>query len=39
MEMEVERLKALGQAVIDIPVLDMSVLVHGKKKQVNKVTF
>eukprot|EP00347_Sterkiella_histriomuscorum_P012063 403370030 len=36
---EKERLKELGVEPIDLPVIDMSLLVEGKKKQINRVIF
>ena len=39
MKKEKERLKALGVDPIDLEVMDMSVLVEGKKKQINRVIF
>ena len=36
---EKERLKGLGVEPIDLQVVDMSVLVEGKKKQINRVIF
>ena len=39
MKKEKERLKGLGVEPIDLQVIDMSVLVEGKKKQINRVIF
>ena len=39
MNKEKERLKPLGVEPIDLEVMDMSVLVEGKKKQINRVIF
>ena len=39
MRREKERLKGLGVEPIDLQVIDMSVLVEGKKKQINRVIF
>ncbi len=39
MRKEKERLKGLGVEPIDLEVVDMSVLVEGKKKQINRVIF
>jgi hypothetical protein len=39
MKLEKERLKGLGVEPIDLQVIDMSVLVEGKKKQINRVIF
>ena len=39
MRKEKERLKGLGVEPIDIEVVDMSVLVEGNKKQINRVIF
>ena len=36
---EKERLKTLGVEPIDLEVIDMSVLMEGKKKQLNRVIF
>ena len=36
---EVERLKSQGVSPIDIQIMDMSVLVQGKKLQLNRVVF
>lgn len=36
---EMERLKKQGITPIDLPVVDMSVLVQGAKKQLNRVVF
>jgi hypothetical protein len=36
---ERERLKLKGVEPIDIPIVDMSVLVQGAKKQLNRVVF
>ena len=39
MRIEKERLKGLGVEPIDLEVVDMSVLVEGNKKQINRVIF
>ena len=39
MRREKERLKGLGVEPIDLQVIDMSVLVEGKKKQINRLIF
>ena len=39
MQQEKTRLKGLGVEPIDLQVVDMSVLVEGKKKQINRVIF
>ncbi len=39
MRKEKERLKGLGVEPIDLEVVDMSVLVEGNKKQINRVIF
>ena len=39
MQKEKDRLKVLGVEPIDLQVMDMSVLVEGKKKQINRVIF
>ena len=36
---EKERLKTHGVEPIDLEVLDMSVIVQGKKNQINRVMF
>lgn len=36
---EVERLESQGVSPIDIQIMDMSVLVQGKKLQLNRVVF
>ena len=36
---EKERLKTLGVEPIELEVIDMSVLMEGKKKQLNRVIF
>lgn len=36
---EKERLKKQGVNAIDLPVVDMSVLVQGAKKQLNRIVF
>ena len=36
---EKERLKGSGVDPIDLPIVDMSVLVQGAKKQLNRVVF
>lgn len=39
MKKEKERLKVLGVEPIDLHVMDMALLVEGKKKQINRVLF
>ena len=39
MRKEKARLKGLGVEPIDLEVVDMSVLVEGNKKQINRVIF
>ncbi len=39
MKTEKERLKELGVEPIDLEVIDMSVIVEGKKKQINRCIF
>lgn len=39
MKEEKERLKEHGVDPIDLEVMDMSVIVEGKKKQINRVIF
>ena len=36
---EKERLKGLGVEPIDLEVIDMSVIMEGKKKQLNRIIF
>jgi hypothetical protein len=36
---EKERLLKQGVSAIDLPVVDMSVLVQGSKKQINRIVF
>lgn len=38
-EAEKKRLATQGVSAIDLPVVDMSVLVQGSKKQINRVVF
>jgi len=37
--LEKERLSKQGVSAIDLPVVDMSVLIQGSKKQLNRVVF
>jgi hypothetical protein len=39
MKKEKERLKSLGVEPIDLEVIDMSVIMKGKKNQINRVIF